>query len=73
MMDAPGKGGEALKRNMGPVDRILRVIIGIGLILLVFVGPKTPWGWIGLLPLVTGLIGFCPLYAIVGISTRKSS
>ncbi|MBT9282698.1 MAG: DUF2892 domain-containing protein [Hydrogenibacillus schlegelii] len=62
-----------MKSNMGPVDRVIRVIIGIVLLFLVFVGPKTPWGWIGLVPLLTGLIGFCPLYAIFGISTRKSS
>ncbi|MBE3563892.1 MAG: DUF2892 domain-containing protein [Hydrogenibacillus schlegelii] len=62
-----------MKSNMGPVDRVIRVIIGIVLLLLVFVGPKTPWGWIGLVPLLTGLIGFCPLYAIFGISTRQSS
>ncbi|CAM3461595.1 DUF2892 domain-containing protein [Hydrogenibacillus schlegelii] len=62
-----------MKANMGPVDRVIRVIIGIVLLFLVFVGPKTPWGWIGLVPLLTGLIGFCPLYAIFGISTRKSS
>ncbi|PTQ51557.1 MAG: hypothetical protein HSCHL_1314 [Hydrogenibacillus schlegelii] len=67
------EGGETMKANMGPVDRVIRVIIGIVLLFLVFVGPKTPWGWIGLVPLLTGLIGFCPLYAIFGISTRKSS
>ncbi|WP_241801636.1 YgaP family membrane protein [Acidithiobacillus caldus] len=43
------------------------------LIALVFVGPKTPWGWIGLLPLVTGLVGFCPAYALFGIRTCKLS
>jgi hypothetical protein len=51
------------------VDRALRVIVGIGLISLVFVGPQTPWGWIGLLPLITGVIGSCPAYTIFGMST----
>ncbi|RMG54418.1 MAG: DUF2892 domain-containing protein [Gammaproteobacteria bacterium] len=57
--------------NEGMIDRILRVIVGIGLISLVFVGPQTPWGWIGVVPLATGLIGWCPLYSLLGISTRK--
>jgi len=56
-------------RNEGNVDRILRVIAGIVLISLVFVGPQTVWGWIGLVPLVTGLVGTCPLYSALGINT----
>lgn len=59
--------------NEGMIDRILRVIVGAGLISLVFVGPQTPWGWIGVIPLATGLIGWCPLYSLLGISTRKNS
>jgi len=64
-----------MKPNEGTIDRILRVLVGIALISLVFVGPKTPWGWIGVVPLVTGLVGVCPLYSILGINTcpaRKS-
>ena len=56
-------------RNEGNVDRALRVIAGIVLISLVFVGPQTVWGWIGLVPLVTGLVGTCPVYALLGINT----
>ncbi len=59
--------------NEGPVDRIIRVILGLGLLAIVFVGPHTPWGWIGLLPLVTGLVGFCPLYKVLKISTAGSA
>ncbi len=55
--------------NMGKVDRVLRVIMGAVLISLVFVGPKTPWGWIGLVPLVTSLVGTCPLYTVFGWRT----
>ena len=58
-----------LPRNEGTVDRTLRVLFGIGLISLVFVGPQTPWGWVGLMPLITGLIGSCPGYTIFGMST----
>jgi hypothetical protein len=60
-----------LKLNEGGLDRVLRVLLGIGLLAIVFVGPKTPWGYVGLVPLLTGLFGFCPIYAILGISSRK--
>ena len=58
-----------MSKNQGTLDRVLRVIVGIGLLALVFVGPQTAWGWIGLVPLVTGLVGICPLYSILGINT----
>jgi len=48
-------------RNEGTVDRVLRVAVGLVLLSLVFVGPQTAWGWIGVVPLVTGLFGHCPL------------
>ena len=56
-------------KNMGTIDRVLRIVVGLGLISIVFIGPQTPWGWIGLIPLATGLIGFCPLYKIIGVNT----
>ena len=56
-------------KNEGTIDRALRVIAGAALVSLVFVGPETPWGWIGLVPLVTGLVGNCPVYSLLGIST----
>jgi hypothetical protein len=59
------------KTNEGTIDRVLRVLVGLALIAIVFVGPKTPWGWIGLVPLLTGLAGTCPLYSILGIRTCK--
>ena len=55
--------------NEGMVDRVLRVIVGVVLISLVFAGPKTMWGWIGLVPLVTGLVGTCPMYTLFGMQT----
>jgi hypothetical protein len=58
-----------LPRNEGTVDRTIRVLFGIGLISLVFVGPQSPWGWVGLMPLITGLIGSCPGYTIFGMTT----
>ena len=57
------------KKNEGTLDRVLRVVAGLVLISLVFVGPQTAWGWIGIVPLVTGAVGSCPLYSILGINT----
>lgn len=57
------------KTNEGTLDRALRVIAGSVLISLVFVGPQTPLGWLGIVPLATGLIGSCPLYSLLGINT----
>lgn len=56
-------------KNEGMVDRSIRVILGVVLISLVFIGPQSPWGWVGLVPLITGIIGFCPLYKIIGLNT----
>ncbi|PLW67628.1 YgaP family membrane protein [Pseudohalioglobus lutimaris] len=56
-------------KNEGVVDRVLRVVVGLALLSLTVVGPNTPWGFIGLVPLVTGLIGFCPIYKILGLNT----
>ena len=58
-----------LPKNESALDRVLRVILGAVLIALVFVGPQTPWGWLGLIPLITGLVGSCPIYTVLGMST----
>lgn len=55
--------------NEGTIDRVLRVLLGIALLSLVFFGPKTLWGLVGVIPILTGLAGFCPLYAVLGIRT----
>lgn len=58
-------------KNEFRIDRAVRVIIGAVLLTLVFVGPKTSWGWLGIVPLATGLVGFCPLYRLLGIDTCR--
>ena len=58
-----------LTANEGTIDRALRVVLGIVVLSLVFIGPKTPWGWLGVIPLATGLLGTCPVYSILGINT----
>jgi hypothetical protein len=55
--------------NVGTIDRTLRIVVGLGLLSLVFVGPQTLWGLIGLVPLLTGLAKFCPAYSIAGMNT----
>ena len=61
-----------MKMNEGPVDRIVRIVAGIGILLLAFVGPKTPWAYLGIVPLATGIVGICPPYALFGYSTCRS-
>jgi len=56
-------------KNEGNLDRALRVVVGAAVISLVFIGPQSAWGWVGLVPLVTGLIGNCPVYSLLGINT----
>jgi len=58
-------------KNIGNIDNILRVLLGMVLLSLIFIGPSTPWGWLGLVPLVTALISFCPIYRILGINTSR--
>jgi hypothetical protein len=59
--------------NVGGLDRALRIIIGLALISLVYIGPQTPWGWIGVVPLLTGAVGWCGLYTVLGLNTCKKS
>jgi len=60
------------KKNVGNPDRAFRIILGIGLISVVFVGPQTLWGWVGVIPLLTAFVGSCPLYSLLGINTCPS-
>lgn len=60
-----------MKKNIHPLERVLRVLLGLGLISMAFVGPKNLWFLLGIVPLLTGFIGWCPPYHIFGISTCK--
>ena len=60
------------KTNVGSADRIFRIVLGLTLIALMFVGPKTAWGVIGVIPLVTAFLRTCPLYSLIGVSTCKA-
>ena len=55
--------------NVGIIDRVFRVVLGLVLLSLTYLGPRTMWGYIGFIPLMTGLIGHCPLYALIGFNT----
>ena len=59
--------------NVGGIDRMLRIIVGLGILSLVFVGPQSLWGLVGLVPLATGLFKWCPPYALLGLSTCKAA
>jgi len=61
-----------MKSNVGGIDRILRIVIGAVLVALAATGQVGVWGCIGLLPLATGLIGWCPPYSLLGINTCKN-
>lgn len=58
--------------NMGTIDRAIRAVVGLVLIALVFVGPQTLFGWIGVVPLLTALIGWCPAYVPFGLKTCRT-
>ena len=60
-----------LPRNEHSVERVLRVMVGLAVLSLAFVGPRTPWAYLGLIPVATGLLGSCPLYTILGVSTCR--
>ena len=59
-----------MNTNIGTVDRILRIVVGLVLIALTFTGVLPVWGYIGVVPLLTGLVGFCALYTLLGICTK---
>ena len=54
-----------MQRNIGSTDRIIRIIVGVVLLSLVFIGPRSAWGYLGLIPLVTALVGYCPMYRVI--------
>jgi len=58
-----------MKRNEGSMDRGVRAVVGLALIVATLAGAIGPWGWIGLVPLVTAAIGWCPLYRVLGVDT----
>lgn len=61
-----------MKKNIGSTDRAIRIVVGLALISLVFVGPKSLWGLVGLIPLATGLTGWCLPYQLLGINTCRA-
>jgi len=60
-----------MKQNIHNIERVVRIILGLIILSLVFIGPKSLWGLLGLLPILTGLVGWCPPYQLLGISTCK--
>jgi hypothetical protein len=62
-----------MQANVGTADRVLRIFIGLALIALTATGHIGAWGWIGILPLVTGIVRICPAYSIFGVKTCRAS
>lgn len=62
-----------MKKDVGGAERVVRIILGLAVLTFAYVGPKTPWAYLGIVPLATGLMGWCPPYALFGFSTCKSS
>lgn len=62
-----------LPRNEHNIERALRILVGLAVLTLVFVGPKSLWGLIGIIPLFTGLMGSCPAYTLLGVSTCRTT
>jgi hypothetical protein len=62
-----------MKPNIGKTERIVRVVVGVGVLSLAFVGPRASWAYLGVMPLLSGLVGWCPPYALLGISTHRTA
>lgn len=60
-----------MKANVGGIDKILRIVVGLGVLSLIFIleGNARWWGLVGIVPLATGLFNFCPLYSLIGVNT----
>lgn len=58
-----------MKPNVGGIDRVLRIVIGLALIALTLMGTIGPWGWLGVIVLATGVFRFCGLYSLIGVNT----
>jgi len=58
-----------MKKNVGSTERVIRIVVGASILSLFFIGPESPWALLGIVPLLTGIFGWCPPYAFLGIST----
>ncbi len=60
-----------MQKNIHPIERVVRVVVGIVLTTMAFIGPANPWFLLGMIPVLTGAIGWCPPYQLLGINTCK--
>jgi hypothetical protein len=73
LVGCPKREERVMKPNIGKTERVVRIMVGLGVLSLAFVGPRASWAYLGILPLLSGLIGWCPPYALLGISTVRAS
>jgi len=62
-----------MNRNVGGIDRAVRIVVGLGLLSLTVIGPQSLWGLLGIVPLATGLFSICPAYSLFGVNTCPSA
>jgi hypothetical protein len=58
-----------MRTNEGVIDRVFRISFGLSILSIALWGPQTPWGYLGAIPLITGLVGYCPIYSLLGVNT----
>ena len=59
-------------KNVGLADRIIRIILGLAILSLVFIGPQTVWGYLGLIAMLSAVSGFCPMYGLFGVNSCQA-
>lgn len=60
-----------MERNIGDIERVVRIVVGLAILSLVVIGPQTWWGLVGIVPVLTGITGWCPPYSLLGINTCR--
>ncbi|KAB2921649.1 MAG: DUF2892 domain-containing protein [Bacteroidetes bacterium] len=60
-----------MKTNVGSVERAIRIVLGLFIISLAFWGPESPWAFLGVVPVLTGLVRYCPVWQLIGVNTDK--
>lgn len=60
-----------MKKNVGSIDKVIRIVLGAGITSLAFWGPQSPWAYLGLILIITGFINYCPIWHALGVNSNK--